>query len=387
VAIQRCPYCKAIIDEGAEFCTNCGTQLLFPEDEHIEEEIPGEKIVGEEDEEEELETETKSEEEDVIELPDDLEEKKELAAESSDIIEPEEVAPEEEAPEEIVEEVAVLDEGKQEADLEMETAAEGEGSRFEEVEPESSEDEVEEPFEPEDDLDEELEGLKKDTNSETIQKEEIEKFVASLKRDREAEEEIVESEEELPPWAAGIKEGEAPDLPVTDEEIVEVLPQDSEEEDVEERVYDTEEEATGEPALGTEEETLPDTEPTPEEGLPDMDTESALPETVDQQDLPFVGEPEREVIIERSKPLRSETSSKITSWMKARFFDVLFITAVWFIALWVASQMLAVSVFQLIATSTNSILLFLGILLAFYFFFFYFFLKETLGDYLFTQDK
>ncbi|MFA9454222.1 MAG: zinc ribbon domain-containing protein, partial [Candidatus Aminicenantaceae bacterium] len=45
MAIQRCPYCKAIIDEGAEYCTNCGTKLLFPEDEFIDEDIPGEKII------------------------------------------------------------------------------------------------------------------------------------------------------------------------------------------------------------------------------------------------------------------------------------------------------------------------------------------------------
>lgn len=45
MAIRRCPYCKAIIDESSEYCANCGTQLLFPEDESIEEEIPGEKIV------------------------------------------------------------------------------------------------------------------------------------------------------------------------------------------------------------------------------------------------------------------------------------------------------------------------------------------------------
>ena len=44
MAIKRCPYCKAIIDEGAEYCSNCGTQLLFPEDESIDEEIPGENI-------------------------------------------------------------------------------------------------------------------------------------------------------------------------------------------------------------------------------------------------------------------------------------------------------------------------------------------------------
>jgi hypothetical protein len=45
MAIIRCPYCHAIIDETAKYCNNCGTQLLFPEDETLEEEIPGEKIV------------------------------------------------------------------------------------------------------------------------------------------------------------------------------------------------------------------------------------------------------------------------------------------------------------------------------------------------------
>jgi len=36
MAIQRCPYCKAMIDEDLEYCSNCGTRLLFPEDEFIE---------------------------------------------------------------------------------------------------------------------------------------------------------------------------------------------------------------------------------------------------------------------------------------------------------------------------------------------------------------
>ncbi|NOR13377.1 MAG: zinc-ribbon domain-containing protein, partial [Candidatus Aminicenantes bacterium] len=45
MAIRRCPYCKAIIDDGSEYCSNCGTQLIFPEDEFVEEEIPGEKII------------------------------------------------------------------------------------------------------------------------------------------------------------------------------------------------------------------------------------------------------------------------------------------------------------------------------------------------------
>lgn len=45
MAITRCPYCHAIIDEADKYCNNCGTQLLFTEDEEIEEEIPGEKII------------------------------------------------------------------------------------------------------------------------------------------------------------------------------------------------------------------------------------------------------------------------------------------------------------------------------------------------------
>jgi len=45
MAITRCPYCHAIIDENVKYCNNCGTQLLFADDEGVEEEIPGEKII------------------------------------------------------------------------------------------------------------------------------------------------------------------------------------------------------------------------------------------------------------------------------------------------------------------------------------------------------
>ncbi|MFC2158544.1 zinc-ribbon domain-containing protein, partial [Acidobacteriota bacterium] len=48
MSIKKCPYCKAMIDDSAAYCSNCGTKLLFPEDEFIEEEIPGEKIIEEE---------------------------------------------------------------------------------------------------------------------------------------------------------------------------------------------------------------------------------------------------------------------------------------------------------------------------------------------------
>ncbi len=45
MAIKRCPYCRAIIDERDQYCNNCGTQLLFPEDEIMGEDIPGEKVL------------------------------------------------------------------------------------------------------------------------------------------------------------------------------------------------------------------------------------------------------------------------------------------------------------------------------------------------------
>jgi hypothetical protein len=45
MAITRCPYCHAIIDENVKYCNNCGTQLLFTDDADVEEEIPGEKII------------------------------------------------------------------------------------------------------------------------------------------------------------------------------------------------------------------------------------------------------------------------------------------------------------------------------------------------------
>lgn len=45
MAITRCPYCHAIIDENVKYCNNCGTQLLFADDESVDEEIPGEKII------------------------------------------------------------------------------------------------------------------------------------------------------------------------------------------------------------------------------------------------------------------------------------------------------------------------------------------------------
>jgi hypothetical protein len=74
MAITRCPYCHAIIDENDKYCNNCGTQLLFPEDEEIEEEIPGEKILDAEVEEKDYEIDEPEDEERAPEDDDEPEE-------------------------------------------------------------------------------------------------------------------------------------------------------------------------------------------------------------------------------------------------------------------------------------------------------------------------
>jgi hypothetical protein len=48
MALKKCPFCQSIIDEKVQFCSACGTQLLFPEDESVEEDIPGDKIIDSE---------------------------------------------------------------------------------------------------------------------------------------------------------------------------------------------------------------------------------------------------------------------------------------------------------------------------------------------------
>jgi len=121
MAIRRCPYCKAIIDESQKYCNNCGTQLLFPDDETAEEDIKGEKIVDEDfkDSDEEAEEsdeppgdeEAQSEEidlEKVLEGEDSFPgEKKEEEIEEEAKAEEKEVEDEEEAEDEIPEEKLV----------------------------------------------------------------------------------------------------------------------------------------------------------------------------------------------------------------------------------------------------------------------------------------
>lgn len=78
MGIKRCPYCRSLISDQDQYCKNCGTQLLFPEDEEIEEEIPGDKIIEDDRDKEEKEDLTEEE------LEEEQEEDEEAEAEEEE---------------------------------------------------------------------------------------------------------------------------------------------------------------------------------------------------------------------------------------------------------------------------------------------------------------
>jgi hypothetical protein len=547
MAVKRCPYCKAIIDEGAEYCTNCGTKLLFPEDEAIQEEIPGEMLKhedfpdDEEDEEKEEEADKKKrvseaqEEEQVAEKEEDKAEedsppsppkktrpkRKRSASKTRKVAPP--VVTEKEEPVEAVEgptekdqpvdtgevqDDVIVDEAAEDIEPEPEDAEEvidvqdevrmdtrrgktedlpdGFAETIEEAKAKVEDEIVEEASqeivekEAHDEIDEaevavdeeipmdeagkvydqtEMEmqsqpdvkssgveeespkvplrepsssdaGAIQTNDIEEIvdeaekEKKEIDEFIVSVKKERENGLKIDDSGE-LPPWAEAMEGTTPPPMPPTDE--IELQEEDVSGE-VEEAVEDIEKwEAENVPQ--------PEDEPeTPVDPGPGYDTSSAFPETVavDQKGLPFraatkeeplkghaveevsapddsyqeepykdepipdeyVEEEVKEAAVQteaprrfKIRPRRRTTPVPFMDWIKARIFDVFFIAALWFITLWVASQVLEISVIEVISTSFSLTLIFLGILLALYFFFFLFFLGETLGNYLFSQDE
>jgi len=336
MAIRRCPYCKAIIDEGSEYCSNCGTQLLFPEDEYIEEEIPGEEIIDEDVTEEETEpTEEIESSESGTSSGRRKKKKKEKAEEG---ITEEEITGD-------IEELSELDErAKQE---EEEIPEEQEKEEFGSVE------EEEPKFRTED--------LEKIGDPEEKEKAEIEKFLRSLKEGREEWEGEIPPTDEFPPWAEKIKEEEKKD------DLVE-----------QEKEY-----STGENLLVEEEE--PEEmiqEEILEEEVSMPDTGMGLPEGLEQESLPFEAKP-----AEVYEEVEKKPPSRLSMWLKSRAFDVLFIAAIWIVTLHIASRMMSTNLFRLISVSALPVFALYLVLLAVYLFLFFFFLGQTLGDHLFSQEE
>ncbi len=449
MAIRRCPYCKAIIDEGSEYCSNCGTQLLFPEDEFIDEEIPGEKIVEEDTPEEDNPKKKRSssgrrkkkeeqqefepvEPEEEAELGKDEEiEKVELEPVEDEVIEEdiEVEAGEEEAEEEILEDEIPADMQEMEEPDEEEKIEE---SRMEE-ESEEIEKPIEEDFpgpqEPERDeyfVEKKesafsTEDLEKVIDPEEKEKVEIEKFLRSLKEDREEWNGEIPPTDELPPWAEKIKDEQPEKPPAVEAEAGSDL-QDMEE-SYEELTEEEEPEIEHEEREEADEENVAEMEilvprgMTPEDEVPEIkipddefieeeipseeapiedtfeeiasekeetiaDTGMGLPEGVEQESLPF--DEKSSVNLEgqeKSPPF------KLPNWIKSRAFDVLFIAALWIVTLHIASRMLSTNLFRLIAQSIFPSIAFYLVLLAVYLFLFFLFLGQTLGDHLFPYEE
>jgi hypothetical protein len=428
MAIRRCPYCKAIIDEGSEYCSNCGTQLLFPEDEYIQEEIPGEEIVEEEEPEEKPKKKKslskrrkKEKEQEEIDLAEaEGEEEPVSKEEMGEQRERSEEEPEEELNQEEIAAEMLRKAEMEESPIEEEAPAEVEsaGEDFE-LPPGKGRDEyfVEEDKE----ASIKTEDLEKIIDPEEKEKAEIEKFLRSLKEDRGKWGEIPPTDE-LPPWAEEIKEKQPDEIPTEarEEKVQEVVEPEEEHptfEEAEQKKSPLEEEPLTveeeqekgqerEPDIQEEDisdldELHPD-ETTPEEQTPDIelpleeiqektapeaeiampDTSMGLPEGVEQEKLPFDEKPG-----EMFGAGEKASAVKLPNWVKSRAFDVLFIAAIWIVTIHIASRMMATNLFRLISVAILPVVAFYLVLLGVYMFLFFLFLGQTLGDHLFPHEE
>ncbi len=402
MAIRRCPYCKAIIDESQKYCNNCGTQLLFPEDEFIEEDIPGEKIVDLEfEDKDELEPSADFQEEalereeidlqDVIEgggtLPGDEDEEKAEAEGQPATYEVEE------APEKPAGEVAgELEEDALKSELAVSLADEDVPSQTLEIDEASergaadSEDRQAEPTV--EDLEKLLDsGRQDEARSASDEQEEIARIIAALERKQKEDEmlrsadkvsqplagEVAEKagdemQKDLPSWAEGTEAG------ATSEAEEEKRPLAGETSYVPGDTYEFKEEVFSQ----AEKYASPHTGV----GLPESVTQ-AMPFTPTEE----IGREDEEVLepaeagageFEDEESLRPQLG--FVSRLKAVLFDLGLILGIWLISLILASRIMSVSILKLASVSAVSLALFYLVLLVAYFFLFLFFLGETLGD-------
>jgi hypothetical protein len=226
MAITRCPYCHAIIDENVKYCNNCGTQLLFSEDVDVEEEIPGEKIIDAETEEKDYtidEPKGESKPKEDPDLEEEIEEETEEVALDKLLREDAE-----KDDEDLTEEIILVDEikaaeagGKDESeDLEeKEDTAESMSPDRGKTEDEDEEEE-EEAEEEDEDLEEELKIAKADRGKELEEEEEVVVPAVPVRKDTPAEktEEPPTGSEEAAPAIEYITDDKDQDKADPDEE-------------------------------------------------------------------------------------------------------------------------------------------------------------------------
>jgi hypothetical protein len=342
VTIKRCPYCRSIINEADRYCNSCGTQLLFPEDESIEEPIPGDRIV-------EAEEETSQRDDLVL---DSIETKPE-----------QEKRPERSA--------------GQEPDRRFLTRELPEMGRLEPLspaEPKSVKTETKPPAEepPAGDFESGFPTSNKEMEEiarllATLEKKEKpapdlappapaepssqEKEEASLRQEEEKPK-PPPTQEELPAWAERVKDGATPGF------------RPSTQESMSREFGDFSFERPSEPASGKPAERG-------EEGI-SPPADDFLYRRGEEGEGPF-GDFE-------ARPRRRKPKRGFLAGLKARIYDLLFISLVWVVAVWASARLLRVPLFDLALNSTLEVGIFYLILLVGYFALFLSFLGETLGD-------
>jgi hypothetical protein len=434
------------VEEGALYCRNCGTQLLFPEDENIEEDIPGEKIVMEPEEEREgkiiseeepagMEEERK-EDRSLKELSDEETElragraKKKRSREKipKEREKEEEIlkGSEEEAEEEIEEEeIEEEEEGEKKELGEQEEKEEKKEWEKEEAEEEENYLRPEEPAlefptaeldrltrsvdEGQKKIEDFLEFLKEKAGESSVNN-----YSAEAKKREKGLERVDREEEELPPWAEAIRDRIETEVSAATDVSPEI-PQGYPFEAGEVTWSEQTEEKTSCPD---------DSALTPDRPLWQVDSGVGLPEKPGQQPLPFEVEPaletpgweeeteEQEMMEERRgsfrerriKEEKEEEAEEITreeeeadlvteekmpsrsffTWLKARLFDLLFVGLIWFIALVLAARIISWPFFSLIGAAAYQAGALFVIFFGGYLFLFRFFIGETLGDRLFS---
>jgi hypothetical protein len=374
MAIKRCPYCRAIIDEKDQYCNNCGTQLLFPEDAAVEEEIKGEKIVDA----------------DVEEKDYEIPEPGDAASGTGAVTEEEELKEAEAEPEE---EVILVDEDKREEGGEKSSAELVPEGKVEKIENEpDTEEQVPAGTKP---LTFDTRELDRIGRTVELGKEQVEKFLEVLKeREEESKARSIktpESEDHFPPWASGMKE-QVPASGFDGGDAAMGREEGEEREDLE----------AGEPLPESEEEAAEERDERPARrikdsgiGLPEKVTQATLPfeKAIPREEIPAGGkvapvreEGRYEEEAEEKEAARERPPFKLAVFLKAKSFDVLFVTVFWLASLWLAARSMDVTIFRMFGVVPAGLFVFLGALLVLYFFPFYFFLGETLGDRLFRDD-
>jgi len=234
-------------------------------------------------------------------------------------------------------------------------------------------------------------------------KEQIEKFLEVLKeREEESKARSVkppEPEDNLPPWARGIKdETPASGFEGRDEAVGREEGEGEEREDLE----------AGEPLPQSEEEAAEEKEEKEEKdrrparrvadsgiGLPEKVIQTTLPfeKAIPREEIPTEGKAARsrkeepyEEEAEEEEAARERPPFKLSVFLKAKSFDILFVAVFWLVSLWLAARSMNVTIFQMFGVVPDGLFVFLGALLVLYFFPFYFFLGETLGDRLFRDE-